>query len=113
MQMFLALMSMATPTMWFSIMNEEFPGVIKWDRNMINVTSIDIETKFGDGFPEPKDADQEVTAITMKNNIDDTYYTFGCGEYDVDNSLMQTHEVVYVKCADEHETLTQIYISLG
>ena len=85
--------------------NEEFPGVIKWDRNMINVTSIDIETKFGDGFPEPKDADQEVTAITMKNNIDDIYYTFGCGEYDVENSLMQTHQVVYIKCADEHELL--------
>jgi len=86
-------------------LNEEFPGVIKWDRNTINVTSIDIETKFGDGFPEPKDADQEVTAITMKNNIDDTYYTFGCGEYDVENSLMQTHSVVYVKCADERELL--------
>ena len=85
--------------------NEEFPGVIKWDRNTINVTSIDIETKFGDGFPEPKDADQEVTAITMKNNIDDIYYTFGCGEYDVENSLMQSHQVVYVKCADEHELL--------
>ena len=86
-------------------LNEEFPGVIKWDRNTINVTSIDIETKFGDGFPEPKDADQEVTAITMKNNIDDTYYTFGCGEYDVDNALLQTHEVIYVKCADERELL--------
>ena len=86
-------------------LNEEFPGVIKWDRNLINVTSIDIECKFGDGFPEPALADQEVTAITMKNNIDDTYYTFGCGEYDVDNALLQTHEVIYVKCADERELL--------
>jgi len=86
-------------------LNDEFPGVIKWDRNLINVTSIDIETKFGDGFPEPALADQEVTAITMKNNIDDTYYTFGCGEYDVDNALLQTHEVIYVKCADERELL--------
>ena len=31
----------------------QFPGEIKWDRNLINVTSLDIETKFGDGFPEP------------------------------------------------------------
>jgi len=86
-------------------LNDEFPGEIKWDRNTINVTSIDIETKFGDGFPEPSLADQEVTAITMKNNIDDTYYTFGCGEYDVDKALLQTHQVVYVKCADERELL--------
>ena len=85
--------------------NEEFPGDIAWDRNLINVTSLDIECKFGDGFPEPALADQEVTAITMKNNIDDTYYTFGCGEYDVDKALLQTHQVVYVKCADERELL--------
>ena len=86
-------------------LNDTFPGEIKWDRNLINVTSLDIETKFGDGFPEPALADQEVTAITMKNNIDDTYYTFGCGEYDVDKALLQTHEVIYVKCADEKELL--------
>ena len=86
-------------------LNDQFPGEIKWDRNTINVTSLDIECKFGDGFPEPKLADQEVTAITMKNNIDDIYYTFGCGEYDVDKALLQTHEVVYIKCADERELL--------
>ena len=86
-------------------LNDIFPGEIKWDRNLINVTSIDIECKFGDGFPEPALADQEVTAITMKNNIDDTYYTFGCGEYDVDKALLQTHTVIYVKCADEKELL--------
>ena len=84
--MFLVLMSYGNTNYVVQYINEEFPGVIKWDRNTINVTSIDIETKFGDGFPEPKDADQEVTAITMKNNIDDIYYTFGCGEYDVENS---------------------------
>jgi|TARA_B110000438_G_scaffold294200_1_gene335245 DNA polymerase elongation subunit (family B) len=85
--------------------NTEFPGDIKWDRNIINVTSLDIETKFGEGFPDPEIADQEVTAITMKNNIDDVYYTFGCGDYDVDKALMQTHEVRYIKCNNEYELL--------
>ena len=85
--------------------NEEFPGDIAWDRNIINVTSLDIECKFGDGFPEPRLADQEITAITTKNNIDDTYYTFGCGDYDVDNALMKTHAVVYVKCHNEKDLL--------
>jgi DNA polymerase elongation subunit (family B) len=86
-------------------LNETFPGEIKWDRNLINVTSLDIECRFGEGFPDPAEADQEITAITMKNNIDDTYYTFGCGEYDTDKSLMQTHAVRYIKCTDEHELL--------
>jgi DNA polymerase elongation subunit (family B) len=86
-------------------LNEQFPGEIKWDRNLINVSSLDIECRFGEGFPDPAEADQEITAITMKNNIDDTYYTFGCGEYDIDKSLMQTHAVRYIKCTDEHELL--------
>jgi len=87
--------------------NEEFPGNIKWDRNIINVTSLDIEVKFGEGFPDPALADQEVTAITMKNNIDDVYYTFGCGEYDTEKSLMQTNEVRYIKCQNERELLNK------
>jgi len=86
-------------------LNETFPGNIEWDRNIINVTSLDIEVKYGEGFPEPDIADQEVTAITMKNNIDDVYYTFGCGEYDTSKSLMQTHEVRYIKCQTERELL--------
>ena len=86
-------------------LNEQFPGEIKWDRNMINVSSLDIECRFGQGFPDPADADQEITAITIKNNIDDVYYTFGCGEYDTSKALMQTHEVRYQKCGDEHELL--------
>ena len=85
--------------------NEEFPGNIEWDRSLINVTSLDIETKFGEGFPDPAIADQEVTAITTKNNIDDVYYTFGCGDYDKEKSIMQTHEVRYIKCGNERELL--------
>ena len=86
-------------------LNEKFPGNIEWDRNIINVTSLDIEVKYGEGFPDPDMADQEITAITMKNNIDDVYYTFGCGDYDKSKSLMQTHEVRYIKCQTEHELL--------
>ena len=85
--------------------NEEFPGNIHWDRNIINVTSLDIEVKFGEGFPDPALADQEITAITMKNNIDDVYYTFGCGEYNIEKSLMQTNEVRFIKCQNEREML--------
>jgi len=40
-------------------LNQEFPGQIKWDPKHINITSIDIETKFEDGFPHPDIADQE------------------------------------------------------
>ena len=93
--------------------NDLFPGTIKWDRNLINVTSLDIETKFENGFPEPAIADQEVTAITTKNNIDDIYYVFGCGDYDVEASYMQDYQVIYKKCKDEKELLTRFVIHMG
>jgi len=94
-------------------LNDMFPGTIEWDRNVINVTAIDIETKFENGFPHPDIADQEVTAITCKNNIDDTYYVFGCGEYDTEKSIMQTSAVEYKQCNDERELLMRFVIHMS
>jgi DNA polymerase elongation subunit (family B) len=84
-----------------SFINEYFPGVIKFDRNLINVTTIDIEVASDDGFPEPQEASKEITAICVKNNIDNTYYVFGVGDYDVSQALMKTNRVIYIKCLNE------------
>ena len=84
-----------------SFINEYFPGTIKFDRNLINVTTIDIEVASDDGFPEPAEALKEVTAICVKNNIDNTYYVFGVGDYDVSQALMKTNRVIYIKCLNE------------
>ena len=84
-----------------TFLNEEFPGEIEYNRNLVNVTTIDIEVASDDGFPEPQDANKPVTAITIKNNIDNTYYVFGVGDYDVSKSLMKTNRVVYIKCLNE------------
>ena len=85
--------------------NDAFPGDIQFERNSINVTSIDIEVASDQGFPEPQDALHEITAITIKNNKDNTYYVWGCGDYDVTKSIMQDHRVVYKKCVSEKELL--------
>ena len=84
-----------------AFINEYFPGTIKFDRNLINVTTIDIEVASDDGFPEPEEASKEITAICLKNNIDNTYYVFGVGDYDVSKALMKTNRVVYIKCLNE------------
>jgi DNA polymerase elongation subunit (family B) len=85
--------------------NDYFPGDIEFDRNLINVTSLDIEVASDDGFPEPEIASKEVTAITIKNNIDNTYYVWGLGDYDVERSIMKTDRVVYTKCETERDLL--------
>jgi len=41
----------------------------------------------------------------MKNNIDNTYYIWGLGDYDIEKSYMKTHRVVYNKYATEADLL--------
>ena len=54
---------------------------IKFDRDTISVKSFDIEVQSDEGFPEPKYADYPITAITTKNNKENVYRTWGCGDY--------------------------------
>lgn len=93
-----------------AFINEEFPGEIKYNRNQINVTTIDIEVQSDEGFPHPDTASYPVTAICLKNNIDNTYYVWGCGDYNVSESVMKTNRVVYRKCESELE-LFQLFLA--
>lgn len=84
---------------------EAHPGEIEFDRSKVNVCTIDIEVASDNGFPFPEKAEQEVISITVKNNIDDTYYVWGLYDYDVSKSVMQDNRVVYVQCATESRLL--------
>ena len=79
---------------------DTYPGEIKFNREAINTTTIDIEVASDDGFPEPSAADFPVIAITIKNNIDELYYVWGMGDY-----RPQRNNVVYEECSDERELL--------
>ncbi len=84
---------------------EKWPDDIQFDRDIINVTTIDIEVASDDGFPEPAEARFPVISIAMKNNIDNVYYVWGLNHYDTSKSLVQDFKVEYVQCADERELL--------
>ena len=88
-----------------TFINDYFPGQIEFDRNKINVTTIDIEVASDDGFPEPDKAENPVISIATKNNIDNTYHVWGLGDYDVEKSLMKTHRVVYHRYHSEADLL--------
>lgn len=88
-----------------TFINDHYPGHIEFDRNKINVTTIDIEVASDDGFPEPDKAEHKVISITIKNNIDNTYHIWGLGTYDAENTYMKTHRVIYNKCDSEADLL--------
>ena len=89
--------------------NSRFPNTCTFDRDTLNVSSIDIEVQSDQGFPHPKDAAFPVTAITMKNNIDHTYHTWGVGEYDASKCIVEGIKVNYVQCKDEHTIINTSY----
>ena len=84
---------------------QKYPGKIPFARNKINVTSIDIEVASDDGFPEPEFAAHEVISIALKSSIDDTYYVWGLGDFDVSTSIHTELKLEYVKCLDELDLL--------
>jgi DNA polymerase elongation subunit (family B) len=85
---------------------DRFPGEIKFDRDKINVTSIDIEVHSEDGFPFVANAAHPVTAITMKSNLSNTYYVWGLKDYDPDKCPVEGIEGIhYKKCKDEIDLL--------
>ena len=85
---------------------DRFPGEIKFEREKINVTSIDIEVHSEDGFPFVAEAAHPVTAITMKSNLSDTYYVWGLKDYDPDKCPVEGIEAIHYKqCKDEVELL--------
>ena len=83
----------------------EYPGKIGFNRDHINVTTIDIEVASDEGFPEPKHANYPVISIALKNNIDNVYYVWGLDDFDVSKALMKDHQVVYYKCESEARLL--------
>lgn len=88
---------------------DEFPSEIHFDRSKIRIHNIDIEVQSDEGFPEPKDAKYPVTSISIYDNIVDTYYAWGLGDYDVERALLKDARIQYVKCKDE-EWLLKLFV---
>ena len=74
---------------------QKYPEEIKFNREDISVTTIDIECQSDQGFPEPHLAEWPITAITIKNSKENVYRTWGFNEFNpADN-------VVYIQCKNE------------
>ena len=50
-----------------------FPNEIRYSRNMVDTASLDIETSYGDGFPDVHNPTNEILTIAYKSSKDKTY----------------------------------------
>ena len=71
---------------------------VLWDQKYITIAYLDIEVSSANGFPEPREATEEVTAITIL--VDGKFDTFGCGDY-----VPHRPDVTYHKCKNEVDLL--------
>ena len=78
----------------YAFISDNFSGDLLWDISNLEVVYLDIEVGSENGFPEPKDAKEEITAITIKHKS--RYYAFGCSDYKVNQE-----NVEYTKCSNE------------
>jgi DNA polymerase elongation subunit (family B) len=82
----------------YSYIADTFGDDILWDINKVSIAYLDIEVGSENGFPEPRDANEEITAITLK--IKGNYFVFGIGDYS-----KHRDDVLYAKCRDECDLL--------
>ena len=78
----------------YAFISDQHPKEVDWDLDHLSICNIDIEVGSENGFPEPANASEPITAITYK--MGDKFVVFGCGEFD--NSR---DDVNYIKCRNE------------
>ena len=79
----------------YAFIADHFSDDMDWDLSHINVTNIDIEVGSENGFPEPGQASEPITAITFKNN-QGKFIVLGCGKFENTRD-----DVWYIQCRDE------------
>ena len=85
----------------YAFIADQHKGMVEWDQDKILVANIDIEVGSENGFPDPYQANEPITAIGIKY-FGGQMFVFGCGDYD--NKLDESNtgvDVTYVKCKDE------------
>ncbi len=84
----------------YQFLSKVFPHDLKFDMSLMKIITIDIETSTEYGFPDPREAQEEVLLITIQDFNTKEINSFGCKPY-----LPKKPNVTYTQCRDEFELL--------
>ena len=79
----------------YAFIADQQQGMVEWDIDNIVIAVIDIEVGSENGFPDPYDAIEPITAITI-SYLNGNTRVYGCGDYN-----NYDDNVTYFKCKDE------------
>ena len=74
----------------YAFIADNFPGMTEWDIDLLNIAIIDIEVGSENGFPNPHEANEPITAITLRF-LNGEVFVFGTGEYEIQGNETYFH----------------------
>ena len=86
----------------YSFISDQYRGMIDYDMSKIKIAFIDIECGSEHGFPNIREANEEVLAISIKCN--GMFNVYACGEYTPPSG------VEYIHCRNEVELLERFVL---
>ena len=81
----------------YAFIADEQKGMVEWTMEELSIAIIDIEVGSENGFPDPYQANEAITAIAVRQ-LNGGTAVYGCGDY---NNNDET--VTYHKCRDEYD----------
>lgn len=86
---------------------ENYPGVIDFNPEWINIFKFDIEVDISDGYADTELADKEITSIAFKSSKSDTYWLFGRKGYDRNKTItgIDPEKIMFVQFETEKAML--------
>ena len=81
----------------YAFIADEQKGMVEWSMEELSIAVIDIEVGSENGFPDPYQANEAITAIAVRQ-LNGGTTVYGCGEYKNDDET-----VTYHKCRDEYD----------
>jgi DNA polymerase elongation subunit (family B) len=84
----------------YAFIADQYQGMVDYDQEKVLIAVVDIEVGSDNGFPNPYEANEPITAIAIKY-INGPMYVFGCGIYETQG------DEIYVKCKDEYSLCRQ------
>jgi len=79
----------------YAFIADQHKGMVDYDYEKVSVAVIDIEVGSENGFPDPYQANEPITAICLKFTKSKPI-VFGCGEYQIQEGE------IYIRCKDEY-----------
>mgnify|MGYP003332596925 CR=1 FL=1 len=80
----------------YAYIADQHSGMVDWDQDHVSIAIVDIEVGSENGFPDPYEANEPITAITI-TYLNGHTYVYGCGDYHNDDP----QNITYYKCKDE------------